>query len=150
MRRYLWPRRLSAERARLRVYVPTSSYRCPPRHTGEHMQEVNRTNRTYMSMFPLPAVWFKQGHSVSCIPQALFPFNSLDVVLSLGLCGDAQGIIYCLFSEANVQAWHISFAEYISLLKYDFLFHLCCVSHCVVKCYLGYVWFMPLLWIPWW
>lgn len=88
--------------------------------TAEHMQEVNRTNRTYMSMFLLPAVWFKQGHSVSCIPQALFPFNSLDVVLSLGLCASAQGIIYCLFSKANVQAWHISFAEYIWLLKYDF------------------------------
>lgn len=69
-------------------------------------------------MFPLsPAVWFNQGHSVSCIPQAPFPFNSLDVVLSLGLGGSAQGIIYCLFSKANVQARHISFAEYISLLK---------------------------------
>ena len=61
-----------------------------------------------------------KGHSVSCIAQAPFPFNSLDVVLSLGLCGGAQAIIYCLFSKANVQAWHISFAEYISLLKCDF------------------------------
>lgn len=78
-------------------------------------------------MFPLHAVWFKQGHWFSAIPQALFPFNSLDVVLSLGLCGSVRGIIYCLFSKANVQAWHIPFAEYISLLKYDsfFVFLLC-------------------------
>lgn len=139
--RHLW-QSLSAQGARQCVYMPTSAYRCAPRH----MQEVNRTNRTYMSMFPSSAVWFKQGHSVSCIPQAPFPFNSLDVVLSLGLCGRARGIIYCLFSKANVQGWHISFAEYISLLKCDFG----CVSHCVVKCYLGYVWCMPLLWISWW
>lgn len=97
------------------VYTATLLYRCALRQAAKHTQEVNRTSRIYISMFPLSVIWFKQGHSVSCIPQALFPSNSLDVVLSLGLGGGVKGIIYCLFSKANVQAWHISFAIVIKI-----------------------------------
>lgn len=111
------------------------------------VQWVNCTYRTYILMFPLPAIWFNQGHSVSCVPQALFPFNVLDMVLSLGLGGRAKGIIYCLFSKANVQARHISFAEYIWLFKYDFfffLFRLFSTFLCFTLCaeMLSRIWFM--------
>lgn len=151
----VWSCRIYLQRgAWLCVYRPAPSYRRTPRHATKHMQWVNCTYRTYILMFPLPAVWFNQGHSVSCVPQALFPFNALDMVLSLGLGGRAKGIIYCLFSKANVQAWHISFAEYIWLFKYDFFFPLSSlfyffVLHTALKCYPGSdSW--PELWISWW
>lgn len=138
-----------------RIYLQRGAWLCvyrPGRHTDairgtpQHMRWVNCTYRTYILMFPLPAVWFNQRHSVSCVPQALFPFNALDMVLSLGLGGGAKGIIYCLFSKANVQARHISFAEYIWLFKYDFFFSF--VSFFTFLCFtlrtemLSRIWFM--------
>lgn len=36
-----------------RVYIPTSPYQSAQRHDRKHIQEVNRTDRTYMSMLPL-------------------------------------------------------------------------------------------------
>lgn len=130
MCRCLWPRRLSArngETACLHtdLAVPKRSEAQQKARSGgkPHRQDLH-VNASSLRSFD-----FRQGRSVSCIPQALFPF-SLDVVLSLGLCGRAQDIIYCLFSKANVQTWHISFAEHI-IIKiwfpptsfFFFLFH---------------------------
>lgn len=90
-----------------------------PRHTkrSEAQQKARSGGKPHrqdlhVNASSLRSFDFRQGRSVSCIPQAPFPF-SLDVVLSLGLCGRLQDIIYCLFSKANVQTWHISFAEHI-------------------------------------
>lgn len=90
-----------------------------PRHTkrSEAQQKARSGGKPHrqdlhVNASSLRSFDFRQGRSVSCIPQAPFPF-SLDVVLSLGLCGRVQDIIYCLFSKANVQTWHISFAEHI-------------------------------------
>lgn len=90
-----------------------------PRHTkrSEAQQKARSGGKLHrqdlhVNASSLRSFDFRQGRSVSCIPQAPFPF-SLDVVLSLGLCGRVQDIIYCLFSKANVQTWHISFAEHI-------------------------------------
>lgn len=101
-------------------------YRCAPRHATDCMQEVNCTNRTYISMFPLPIVWFKHGLSVSCSLQALFPFNSMDVVLSLGSGGSARAIIYCLFSRQMCKSGKFYFFEYI--LKYYVYSFLCVLN----------------------
>lgn len=147
MCRCLWPRRLSARNGEptclhTDLAVPKRSEARQKAHSGgkPHRQDLH-VNASSLRSFD-----FRQGRSVSCIPQAPFPF-SLDVVLSLGLCGRAQDIIYCLFSKANVQTWHISFAEHIIIKIWfpptSFFF----VSHCAEKCYLGDIWFLASLWI---
>lgn len=55
------------------------------------------------------SIWFKQGHSHSCIQAALFLLSHWVRYYHWASVAK-QGIIYCLFSNANVQARHISFS----------------------------------------